>query len=207
MNRLDSTTGHDYPGRADAWLRACFAHRSIATAALLAVHLLWLLGAGRPWGCIGADTFAWQPGVGNAHNSQHLADWYALLHVGFGIGLAWALRTLRPRWQRRDAWLVALACSTVWELVENTPFVISMLDNATNIAPDYSGDSVVNSLADTGWVLLGFYLAWRMPGRWALVVIVVLELTVSLVIADGWALTTFRLLAGMLEPGAVAPVS
>ncbi len=204
MNRPDSTAGHDYPGRPDAWLRACFEQRTTATAALLAVHLLWLLGAGRPWGCIGGDTFAWQPGSGIAHNSQHLADWYSLLHAGFGIGLAWALRTLRPRWQRRDAWLVALACSTVWEVVENTPFVISLLDNTTNMAPDYSGDSVVNSLADTGWVLLGFWLAWRMPGRWALAVIVLLELTVSLAIADGWVLTVFRLIAGLLGRSAVA---
>lgn len=147
---------------------------------------------GRPLLCGCGETFFWQP-VGSQHNSQHVADWYSLLHAGFGIVIALSLRWLRPQWRKRDCALVALFCSTIWEVIENTPEVILLLGNAGNIAPAYHGDSLVNSFADSGFVLLGFWTGVRTSWWCALLLVVALEVAVSLMIRDGWLLIALRL--------------
>jgi len=180
-------------------LEALFPYRRTSATVLLLIHVGWLMLLGRPWGCSCGDTLSWQAVEGVQHNSQHVADWYALLHFGFGMVVLLALRWLRPHWRRRDGALVALLSSTLWELAENTPLLIRLLGNAGNLAPDYHGDSIINSMADSGFVLLGFWLASRLRPAFAVAMIVGLELAVSLAIGDGWLLVVVRLAASGLR--------
>ena len=57
---------------------------------------------------------------------------------------------------------MALLVEAAWEVIENTPFVIDRYRTAT-AALGYTGDSVINSLSDIAMMILGFYVARRLP--------------------------------------------
>lgn len=182
---------YGWPNSAVEWT---FRRRRLSAVVLVAVHVVWLFWMQRPLLCSGGDTFLWPP-AGTPHNSQHIADWYSLLHVGFGMVVAVVLAWIRPQWRLRDRALVALISSTVWEMVENTQALIALLSNAGSVAPDYFGDSIANSLADSLFTVCGFWAASRLGWRSTLGLVALLELSVSLAIKDGWLLTLTRLLA------------
>lgn len=169
--------------------------------AVFAAHVLWLVLMDRSLVCPCGVVTLWQTDADPAQNSQQFADFYSLLHVVYGMGLCALLGWLRPHWPVADRALLALVSSTLWEVIENTPWVIALLDNVANAAPDYDGDSILNSLADTGFAMAGFWLALRLPGRWILVLAIALEVTVTVAINDGLLLATGRVLLG-LWPGA-----
>lgn len=176
------------------WLR----HVNLVVLGTLIVHIAWLLLMDRSLVCPCGAVTLWQSGDDPAQNSQQVADAYSLLHLVFGMGLFLAFTWVRPRWPVIDRALLALISSTTWELVENTPWVIALLNNAANAAPDYHGDSVLNSLADTGFAMLGFAVAMRLPLRWIGVLAVLLELATTLLINDGFMLIAWRLVVGLV---------
>ena len=58
----------------------------------------------------------------------------------------------------------------------------------------YSGDSVLNSIADIGWMAFGFYLALRLPVKVVVIGAIVLELLAAWAVRDGLTLTVIMLL-------------
>ena len=60
--------------------------------------------------------------------------------------------------------MLAMALAAVWEIFENTDFVILHYRAAT-IALGYRGDSIVNSVGDVLACVLGFLLASRLSAR------------------------------------------
>ena len=104
--------------------------------------------------------------IWSMHNSQHLADPYTLTHVLHGVafyGLLWLIAGTRLS----NAWrfVVTLAMETVWEVFENTPYMIDRYREST-ISLDYYGDSIVNSLGDIVACGIGYALAATIP-TWA----------------------------------------
>jgi len=63
------------------------------------------------------------------------------------------------------------------------------------MALGYNGDSVLNSLADMGWMILGFALARRLPVRATIAIALAFELLTLLVIRDNLTLNVLMLLA------------
>jgi hypothetical protein len=80
-----------------------------------------------------------------------------------------------------------------WEILENTPLIINRYREAT-IALDYYGDSVLNSVFDIGWMMLGFTLASRLPIWASIAFIVVAEIGVAYAIRDNLALNILMLI-------------
>lgn len=188
LNGFTGQARHAFPRW--AWLR----HVGLVVAACLIVHVAALWLAGRPLTCPCGHVSLWQLGQDPAENSQQLADFYSLLHAAFGmlcfVGLSW----LRPRWPAIDLCLLTLISSTLWEVAENSRWAIALLSNATNAAPPYHGDSVLNSLADSAFSLIGFALASRLGMRWALAAALALEVFTTLMIHDGIAVAAYRLM-------------
>lgn len=154
--------------------------------------VLWLLFLDRSFlpGMVPLEL--WNASTVAPHNSQHLTDLYSLLHAISGAALYFVARALCPAWPVHLRLLMAIACSGVWEAVENTPFVIALFNDPESLNV-YAGDSIINALSDTGFVALGFLAAHNFP-RWLIVTAGLLaEVGVAVIIHDGFVLGTARL--------------
>lgn len=162
--------------------------------AAVAVAAAVLLAMGRPAICPCGTVKLWHGAVQSAENSQQVADWYSLTHVVHGLlfclGTWLVARRLGP-----DVRLVlAIVVEASWEVLENTPLVIDRY-RAVTLAWGYSGDSVVNSIGDMGFMVVGFLLARRLP-PWAGVLLgLALELIALAVIRDNLTLNMLMLVA------------
>jgi len=159
----------------------------IGTAALI-LHAM-----GQPLICRCGSVKLWEGDVTSAENSQHLADWYSPSHVIHGLllyGLLWLLAR-RSRFGMRA--LLALLIESGWEILENSPIIIDRYREAT-ISLGYRGDSVVNSVSDIVFMLIGFALAARLPVAASIVLAVALELVVGYAIRDNLTLNVIMLI-------------
>jgi hypothetical protein len=122
-----------------------------------------------------------------------LFDPYSFTHILHGVliwGLiAWGLPRLSPAW----ALPLAVCLEALWEILENSPFIIERYRTAT-IALGYQGDSIVNSLGDILSCSLGFVLARRMGWRWSIAAVVATELILLLWIRDNLLLNIVMLI-------------
>jgi hypothetical protein len=89
--------------------------------------------------------------------------------------------------------VAALLIESTWEIIENSPMVIDRYRAAT-ISLGYSGDSVVNSVSDILFMLIGFWLAARLPVAVSVALALVLELVAGYVIRDNLTLNIIMLL-------------
>ncbi len=140
----------------------------IAIAAVVALTTVQLRLQGRLWWCACGGWNIWSGDVWSSHNSQHLLDPYSFTHVLHGVIFCGLLKRLFPRWQPIWRLLAAVVVECLWEIVENTDFIINRYREAT-MSLDYFGDSVINSLGDILTCTLGFLLARRI-GIWRSVV-------------------------------------
>ncbi|HET8613468.1 MAG TPA: DUF2585 family protein [Sphingomonas sp.] len=156
----------------------------------LAALIEWVRG--RPPLCRCGHVRLWTSAVHGPENSQQIADWYSLSHVIHGLiffGLLWwAARRLPPG----SRLLIAVAIEAAWELIENSPLVIERYRAAT-MAWGYSGDSILNSMADIGFMAMGFLIAARLPWRASLLIGLALELIALAAIRDNLTLNILML--------------
>ena len=171
----------------------------IATLLLLAAAGAVLLAMGRNPICACGTVKLWHGVVQSAENSQHLADWYSPSHVIHGLILYFLAWLLWKRWRLfggrpiRRALPIAVLLEAAWEIAENTPMVIDRY-RAVTVSWGYSGDSVVNSLGDIGWMIVGFLAAARIPAWASVALALFLELLTLYTIRDNLTLNVVMLL-------------
>ncbi|MFD1949702.1 DUF2585 domain-containing protein [Sphingomonas arantia] len=166
---------------------------TLASAAIVALAAAILLAMGRPPICTCGTVDLWHPAL-DAGNSQHIADWYTPSHVIHGF-LFYALgHALLRRWQLPARLTLAVAIEAGWELLENSPAVIDRYRTAT-MALGYTGDSVLNSVADIGWMAAGFVLAARLPVAITVALAIGFELLTLVLIRDNLTLNIVMLIA------------
>jgi len=162
-------------------------------AVMVAVQGIALAAMGHPWICTCGTVKLWHGQVFSPENSQQIADWYTFGHVNHGLlfyGLFWLIARHRSfDWRLLGLGLTGL----VWEVGENTEMVINRF-RAVTISLDYYGDSVINSVFDSLFMVLGYLIAARVP-IWATVALVLgTEVLTTAVVRDGLALNTLMLL-------------
>jgi hypothetical protein len=149
---------------------------------------------GRPPICTCGEIKLWVATVQGPDNSQHLADWYTPSHIIHGFlfyFLGWLFLRRNPF---GDRFLMAVTIEAGWEMLENSQFIIDRYREAT-FAFGYNGDSVINSIADIGWMTLGFLLAQRLPVAVTVAIALFFELLTLWTIRDNLTLNVLMLVA------------
>jgi hypothetical protein len=169
----------------------------LALVVALAIGAI-LLVMGREAICACGTVKLWHGVVQSSENSQHIADGYTPSHIIHGLLFYFFAHILWRRWKlfggKPAAWAlpIAVAFEGFWELLENSPMIIERY-RAVTVSFGYNGDSVVNSLADIGWMVVGFLLASRLPVWASVVLAVVFELFTLAMIRDNLTLNVLML--------------
>ena len=165
----------------------------LAIAVILVGTALLLRSQGRLWVCSCGYLLLWSSDPWGSDNSQHLLDPYSFTHLLHGSLLCGILALILPRlsvvWR---LWL-AVSIEAVWELVENSEFVIRRYRQQT-AALGYHGDTIVNSLGDIIACGLGFVLAQRLGFRRTFALFVLTEVSLAILIRDNLTLNIVMLI-------------
>jgi hypothetical protein len=171
----------------------------VACLAIFALAIAILFAMDRPPICTCGYVKFWHGTVQSSENSQHIADWYSPSHFTHGLIMyfvAWLLWVKLALFGGRLAkWAlpIAVVVEATWEIMENTPMVINRYREVT-VSWGYSGDSIINSAGDIGWMVLGFLVASRIPAWASVALALFLELLALAVIRDNLTLNVLMLL-------------
>ena len=162
---------------------------AVIVGAALILHAM-----GHSWICPCGSVKLWNGVTDTAENSQHLTDWYTPSHVIHGILFYGMLRLLLPRSPIGIRAVIALLVEASWEVIENTPWIMDRYRTAT-ISLSYFGDSVINSTSDILAMLLGFWLAAKLPVWASIGLAIAMELIVGAIIRDNLTLNIIMLVS------------
>lgn len=162
-----------------------------AAVLLVQAYVLYLFG--QPATCTCGYVKFWEGVVQSSGNSQHLTDWYTFSHIIHGfifyLVLRWSFPQLKV-WQRL---LLAMGIEVAWEILENTPMVIQHYREQA-LAQGYVGDSIINSVSDTLAMVVGFFMALRLPLWLVVVIALTLEVFTAYMIRDNLTLNIVNLI-------------
>ena len=161
----------------------------LLVAGIIATQALLLYLIGHPLICKCGYVKLWHFDVQSAENSQHIIDWYTPSHIIHGFLFYWLL-WLASRYVPMSFGLrlvLAVAVEASWEVIENTDFVINHYREMT-ISLDYYGDSVINSVSDTLFMVLGYFVARWLPVWLTVSIAIALEVFVGAMIRDNLTL-------------------
>ena len=170
--------------------------RGLPWFAILVVLLgtaLVLRSQGRLWWCSCDYLLIWSGDPWSSDNSQHLLDPYSFTHVLHGFLLCGLLSLIALRLSALWRLWLAVAIEALWELIENSEFVIRRYREET-AALGYHGDTIVNSLGDIVVCGLGVVLARRLGLRRTLALFVVTEIALAIWIRDNLSLNILMLI-------------
>ncbi|WP_260581900.1 DUF2585 domain-containing protein [Sphingopyxis sp. PET50] len=166
----------------------------LVAAALVALLAAILFAMGRPPICPCGTVSLWHGVVQSNQNSQQISDWYSFSHIIHGFIFFGLSRWLIPDWPLWVALALAIGIEGAWEILENSPVIIDRYREVT-MAFGYSGDSILNSVSDTLFMIAGFLAASRMRW-WATVALaIVFELFTLWTIRDNLTLNVLMLVS------------
>ena len=165
----------------------------VVALAFIGVTAVVLWDMGREPICKCGYVKLWHDEVFSSENSQHLTDWYTFSHIIHGFILYGFTWLLGRKWPIGLRMCLAVMVEGGWEIFENSNFIINRYREAT-ISLDYYGDSVINSVSDIIAMVVGFYIASRMPVGVTVSAALAIELVVGAIIRDNLTLNIIMLI-------------
>ena len=163
----------------------------LALIVLATITIEWWMGR-LPLGPDGQ--FGWFEGdIWSAAQSQRVADPYSVTHLAHGFLFYGMLCLIARRQPVTMRLMAAITLEALWEILENSPIVIDRY-RAVTIAQGYVGDSILNSVSDIAMAGIGFLLAWRLPVRVSVTLVVVAEILMVYFYRDNLTLNIVMLL-------------
>ena len=162
-------------------------------AGLIGAMATALAFMGHPAICTCGYVKLWHGVPLSSENSQHISDWYTFSHVIHGFGFYALTRLALGRRALGLRLIAAVLLECVWEVFENTDYVINRYREVT-ISLDYYGDSILNSTSDVAAMILGFWIAARAPVVVTLALFVAFEAFVGYMIRDNLLLNIIMLI-------------
>jgi hypothetical protein len=169
-----------------------FARYAAIGLMLVALQAAVLRALGRPLICTCGEIRLWYGDLFGSGLSQHLSDWYSFTHLTHGFVFYAVLSLAAPRASLGLRLALAMGLEVSWEVAENTPLVIDRYRQSA-LAQGYVGDSVVNSLSDTCFAVLGFMLASVLPVRLSVAIVLINEAALAYLIHDNLLLNIVQL--------------
>ena len=174
-------------------MKRAFTKPVLVIVLLVPLTALALRALGRLWMCECGVFRVWVGETCSSENSQQLFDPYSLTHILHGFLLLWLVslifKKLSPAWQLS----LASILEAVWEVFENTNFVINRYREQT-AALGYTGDTVVNSLGDLFCAIAGVLIARKLGFFRSLIVFLVFEVVLLIWIRDSLLLQILMLI-------------
>ncbi|MCM0750677.1 hypothetical protein DEA98_02070 [Brucella pseudogrignonensis] len=165
---------------------------ALIVLAILVIQASWLYIDGRIPMCECGTIKLWSGSL-MSENSQHIADWYTLSHIIHGFLFYWLLTIIAPKAPLGLRLAVAVGAEAAWELVENSNFIIERY-RANTSSVDYFGDSIVNSVSDSVFAMIGFLIAAKLPTKITVATALFFEVLALIVIRDNLTLNVIMLL-------------
>jgi hypothetical protein len=144
----------------------------------------------RPIWCSCKQYFLSSWDVWTQHNSQHVFDPYSFSHFEHGLIFFFLFLFIK---QEKFRIYAALILEAIWEYAENSPFVIDRYRTATS-ALGYSGDTIINSIADLACCYLGYLFSKAYGWRVSVLVFLIIEFSMLVAIKDNLTLNVIMLL-------------
>lgn len=170
----------------------------IATLLMMLVTALLLRAQGRIWIAASGKVLLWVSDTFSSENSQHISDPYTFSHMQHGLVFYFFLLWMVPKIMKRQItfgwrffWSATLEAG--WELLENSKMVIDRYRNET-AAFGYTGDSILNSMADIVFCSMGFVIAHMLGWKKTLALFLMVELSMILLLKDSLMINVIMLL-------------
>lgn len=152
-----------------------------------------LLAMGRIPFCECGVISLWSSDVTSNQQSQQFTDPYSFTHVLHGLAFYLLVWIFGRRYPVGARLLAAVVLESGWEVLENTEWVLDRYRAAT-ISYDYWGDSVFNSVGDIIAMILGFWLAAKLPWWGGLLAFILLDLSLMYFIRDSLVINIIMLI-------------
>jgi len=161
-------------------------------AGALVIGTFALRVQGRLWICACGYVSFWCGDINSPGNSQHLFDPYTFTHILHGFLFFGFVCLLWPRLDGYWKTAATLALETLWEVIENSTFIIERYRSQT-ISLGYTGDTIVNSFGDLIACAVGVIVARWLGVAKTVILAIAIELVLLATVRDNLLLNIIML--------------